>query len=108
MTSSSGVSGKVMNEWFEAAGSAPSKGTSKPDVKTLERLLDEHKGKLDINATIEGGTRSALALPTTAMQTSLPFCCGAAPMSTSTAGGIPPCDRCGRRPSAAMPKWSAR
>jgi ankyrin repeat protein len=37
-----------MKEWFEAAGSTP-------DVTTLERLLDEHKGKLDVNATDEHG-----------------------------------------------------
>jgi ankyrin repeat protein len=48
MTSSGGVSEKVMEQWFQAAGC---NFMSRPDVKTLQRLLDEHKGKLDINAT---------------------------------------------------------
>jgi hypothetical protein len=47
ITSSGGVSEKVLSEWFKAAG----RDHATPDVKLLERLLDEHTGKLDVNAT---------------------------------------------------------
>jgi hypothetical protein len=56
MTSTGGVSEKVMDEWFEAAG------RGMPDVQTLKRLLDEHKGKLDINAADQSDFQSKTAL----------------------------------------------
>jgi hypothetical protein len=43
------VSQAVLDEWFVAAGRQVGEAY-KPDVKTLERLLQEHKGKLDVNA----------------------------------------------------------
>jgi hypothetical protein len=36
----------VLDEWFDSAGRLG----NAPDIKKLERLLHEHKGKLDINA----------------------------------------------------------
>jgi hypothetical protein len=48
-----------MNECFKAAGQPDGSGKSRPDVKTLERLFTEHKGKLDVNAT-GGDGRTAL------------------------------------------------
>jgi hypothetical protein len=48
----------VRKQFFASSGA----GGAKPDVKTLERLLDEHKGKLDVNTTeADGGTALGVA-----------------------------------------------
>jgi ankyrin repeat protein len=42
-----------MNEWFDSGGRF-----LQPDLQKLERLLGEHKGKLDVDAKDEHGTSS--------------------------------------------------
>lgn len=49
-TASGGISKDVMDAWFKAAGKAGA-----PDFKTLQGLLDKHKGELDVNATGKDG-----------------------------------------------------
>jgi ankyrin repeat protein len=50
MAAGGDVDPAVLDAWFAAAGKPDGRRVSKSDAKTLERLLDEHKGALDVNA----------------------------------------------------------
>jgi hypothetical protein len=51
------LSRTVMDEWFTAAG-----WTGAPEVKKLEAMLQEHKGKLEVNAYLAGDGSTALSI----------------------------------------------